>query len=281
MGACGAKIPADSRFWAAREVLSFGQETGRLMPRHRQDPLGLRALELAHDLKVISSALPQKRIADVREDLEIMAKGALEPTADEDWRALQRQSQLIVRAVLVRAGLSASHPSESPSKTKPDLLWENGNSLYGIEVKRPRKMKNALPNFTKGTQQLHNYGVKGGIVMDLTDCVRSLPPDECDSAMSAAAESLYAEAYTGNGGFRSGYSHVMLAAVYARVPWTSAKVEESNYIGVRYIHRIGVLSVAYGSLQGHHGRSLRSARLSGLELIARDLDTQRSALDEV
>lgn len=251
------------------------------MPRHRADTLGLRALELAHDLKAIAATLPRKRFADVREDLEITAKGALEPDNDEDWRALQRQSQLIVRAALVKGGIYPDHPTSSPRASKPDLLWENGNALYGIEVKRPQRLKNVLANFQKGAQQLRDYGVQGGVVIDMTDCLRSQDDIEYESAMSVAADSIYTEAYSSNSGFRPGYSHVMLAAAFARVPWTSTKVDEANYIGVRYLHRAGVLSVSYGSLQGHHGRALRKALLSGLEIVGRELEVKESARSAV
>src|SRR5690349_4302697 len=54
----GKPFPAGSRPYQALEVLRDMAATGRFTPQHRADESGLRALQLALDLRAIADALP-------------------------------------------------------------------------------------------------------------------------------------------------------------------------------------------------------------------------------
>ena len=69
--AYGIQFPEVSRLDQALHILSTAQTTGALVPAHRGDDLGLRALEFAFDYSAIAATLPAARVARVRQELEM------------------------------------------------------------------------------------------------------------------------------------------------------------------------------------------------------------------
>jgi len=176
-------VPEDSRLHQARAILADGAACGRLVPTHRGDDLGLRALELAFDYAAIADTLPTQPVAALRRELTSSLLGPLDPP-EEVRGPLQLQSQFVVRAAFVLAGMSPCHPTHSPqeSRSSPDLLLENGLSTYAIETKRPKLAKNVVPRMEDARAQLLDYGMPGGILVDVR---RRAAVDRVDKATPA------------------------------------------------------------------------------------------------
>jgi hypothetical protein len=117
------KVPANSRLHKARLILEHAVGTGLLTPAQRGDMLGLRSLELALDYDHISQTLPEVAISAMRRELRDSLTGDIAPV--QKLTVLQLQSQAVVRAAFVRAGLNPRHPTISPQKgkTSPDILF--------------------------------------------------------------------------------------------------------------------------------------------------------------
>ena len=144
----GVVITPRSRLHQAREILEHAVTTRELVPIHRGDDLGLRALELAFDYGAIAETLPDSVIASMRRELRDSLLGPLNPP-DHDRGPLQLQSQAVMRAAFVRAGEMPRHPTHSPKKGKssPDLILDRGTASYAIETKRPQLRKNIISQF--------------------------------------------------------------------------------------------------------------------------------------
>lgn len=263
LAAWGVRIPAHSRFEAAREILQVASETGILVPTHRGDDLGLRALEFVHDYAAIAQTLPPVRVTDWRRDLENSLRGPLSPR-DGQRGPLQLQSQAIVRAIFVRAGLSPIHPTPPSGTSSPDFVLVNGTLSYAVEAKRPERAHNALPRFIDGCTQLRGYDLSGGVVVDLADCGRGLPQKELDRLVHDAAEDIYREVFVIGRGHRMGYSHIMFVGLYARPAWVSADGPREAMVGVHTSSRCGVFARQAGTLPAHRAKWLREHFVRGL-----------------
>src|SRR5690348_10913752 len=198
----GVKRPPNDRLSQARQILIHAAQTGEIVPAQRGDDLGLRSLELAFDYGAIADTLPPKRVADVRKDLEKSLEGDLSPS-DELMGPLQLQAQLVVRAAFVRAGLSPDHPTGSPRKgVRPDLILRRNDVSYGVEVKRPKTEAGLLSRFDDGRDQLAGYGVRGAVLIDVTDCVRAVPRETIDQEVRRLALRLYGRAFVTGEGYK-------------------------------------------------------------------------------
>jgi hypothetical protein len=141
---------AGARPHVALQVLEEVAETGRFTYEHRGDHDAIHALQLAFDLREVAATLPDVLVADLRKAIETCARGPLDPP-QEDLAPVQAQSEMIVRAAYARSGESPRQPSHSGAggRAKPDILLENGTITYGVEVKRPTRLKNVGPSFAK------------------------------------------------------------------------------------------------------------------------------------
>jgi hypothetical protein len=274
--AWGVKIPALSRLHAARDVLSAAVETGVLVPAHRRDDLGLRALELSFDYSAIAESLPVETHATMRRELRDSLTGALDPP-ESSRGPLQLQSQELVRAAFVRGGLRPAHPSHSPKRgvSSPDLILENGTFRYAVEVKRPQVRKNIMTRFTDGHAQISNYGLLGGILVDVTDALRAVPLDELDDEVRTVALELYDQVFVSGEGHRAGYSNILVAGAFARVAWNSIDGVDNAMVRVHTSSTIGIFARARGTLEDHRARWIRKGFQNGLEYLSQTLQERR------
>ena len=264
------RVPTDSRLHQAREILAEAAESGTLIPRHRGDDQGLRALELAFDYAAIADTLPQKTIAALRRELESSLAGPLDPP-DAARGPQQLQAQFVVRAAFVRAGLSPSHPSPQVGVSNPDLLLENGVSTYAIEVKRPKAMHNVVPRMIDARDQLANFGRPGGILVDVTDCLRGVPPEQVGDEVWRLAVQLYDEVFLERGGFRQEASHIMLAGTFGRLSWETTDYESHAMVNVHTVSVISIFADARNTIRDHRARWIRSSFQNGLEALYRTI----------
>lgn len=215
----GVAFPAHSRVDQALAILKHAQTSGALVPVHRGDADGLRALELSFDYSAIAATLPENAIASVRRELGISLEGHLDGQ-ELNGQPAQYQSQYVARAALVRAGLSPQHCTHSTQggRKSPDIVVENGHSKYGIEVKRPRFLKNLVPRFNDGRDQLEPFEDGGGVIVDLTDCLRDVPVSVVDSQVSESVAILKGLVGTERG-YNPGYHSIKFAGIVVRSAW--------------------------------------------------------------
>lgn len=259
-------FPAGSRPYAALAVLRDIATTARFTRAQRGDDSGLRALQLALDLHAIGETLPQDRVTDLRRDLETCALGPLEPPP-EALHPLQAQSQLVVRAAFFRAGVPPGQPAYSGKggRKKPDILIERGASIYGIEVKRPTALKNVVPRAQDAAFQLTSAGLKGGIVLDVTDAVTADSPGAIDDQILQVAQLVMDTVFTDGVGWKPGYSEVWMITVMARPAWQVVMTSESNGEVLIHSTSAGVaLGTAAGTLDTIRANWMRDSLADGL-----------------
>lgn len=262
LSAWGAKIPAGSRLHQAVEVLKEVQGSGALSAPARKDELGLRALELATDYADIAKTLPSERVADVRRELEISLTGPLHPPVGA-LGPLQLQSQFILRAALVVAGLNPDHPRKAGIKS-PDLLVDNGLSSYALENKRPEHEKNIISRFEDGRAQLDTYGLPGGVLVDATDCFRGHTLKQLMVDLERLARSIHQIVFEDHVGHKPGYKNIMVSGVYARLAWN---VDAEARLCVDLGSVFSIYAHSRNTLLGHRARWLRDSLEEGFKLL--------------
>ena len=209
----------------------------------------MRAIELALDTIAIAESLPSIRVADLRRDLELCGDGPLVPPI-ESFRPLQAQAQLVVRAALFRAGVEPYQPMHAGSKKgkKPDILLENGLTTHAIEVKRPTVNKNVVPRAKDASLQLKGAGLTGGVLLDITDCLRDSNPKAAEAEVIRQAELITKEFFIHGEGWRPGCSHVLMVAVIARPAWRFQPTgENARYVYVHSTSCVAQLGTDRGS----------------------------------
>jgi hypothetical protein len=255
-------------------VLEQAAETGVLIPLHRGDDLGLRALELAFDYTAIADTLPPKVVASVRKELQQSLAGPLAPPETAQG-PLQLQSQFIVRAALARAGEVPIHPTHSPKlgRATPDLLLERGLGRYALEVKRPTAAKNAVPRLEDAHGQLSDYGLPGAILIDLTDCLKGIPGEELDLEVRRLTLSLYDRVFVTGVGHRPGYSNIMVVGTFARVAWQPDDRAATRMVNVNVhtVSTICVFATQPGTLADHRARWIRASLEDGFGRLYRTI----------
>jgi len=267
----GVKFPSNSRVDQALDILSHARKTGALIPVHRGDADGLRALELAFDYSAIAATLPADAIASVRRELAISLRGPLDGQALNGQPA-QYQSQYVARAALVRAGLSPQHYTHSTKggRKSPDTFVENGLSKYGIEAKRPRFLKNMVARFNDGRDQLDQFDDGGGVVVDLTDCLRDEAAGSIDERISESAAILKELVGTATG-YNPGYRSIRFAGVVARSAWAVVEGTDEAHILVHTSTAFISFGKAANTIDHRHGVWLREAIAAGYEQLYRTL----------
>lgn len=279
--AYGVKVPKDSRLDKAEAILQHAAKTGQLVPSHRGDGLGLRALEVAFDYSLIAFTLPSAVVATVRRELAESLTGDLDGQS-YDARPAQLQSQYVARAALALGGLRPLHPTHSTEggRKRPDLYVENGIATYAIESKRPRLTKNVVPRFNDARDQLDGYGDSGAVIVDATDCVSGLAPDEIDQMVERLAVDLQDAAFESGRGHRPGYRSIMLVGVVARAAWASDDGTTEAHIQVHTSSHFTVLAKRKNTLLDHHARWLRRGFQGGYEMLYRlvgEIDSEAAA----
>ena len=269
-------FPADTRAYTALSVLKDMEVTGHFTREQRGDLSGLRAMQLAMDLRAIAECLPSKVVTDIRRDLEKCASGPLEPQAD-DLTPLQAQSQLIIRAAFNRVSVPPRYLTHSGrgGRKKPDILIANGAATYGVEVKRPTKLGNVLPRAKDAADQLSNAKLKGGVVLDISDALTSDAPDNMDVEVVRQAKVVMDAFFTDGEGWKEGYENVMMITVMARLPWQVVVTDENNTEVRSYSTSCGVdLGRMEGTLDQLRARWMRDKLAAGLDALGfREKDT--------
>jgi hypothetical protein len=261
----GVEISESSRPSEALRILRDVAETGNFAPSQRGDDLGIRALQLALDLKAIADTLPRERITDFRRDLIGCVAGKLHPP-ESDLGPLQLQSQLVIRAAIAKMGEEPEQPRHSGAggRKKPDILLHNGISTYAIEVKRPAKSKNITSLAEKAAGQVAAAGVKGGIVLDITDCLGTTDPDKADAEVLRWVREVGALFFTDGVGYKPDCSHILMVTVLARPAWT---VNSANQDVQALVHSTSAgyaFGIRAGTLDHIRARWLRCLLSKGL-----------------
>ena len=264
----GSAYPGDSRLHQALTVLDAVASSGQFVVDDTAGTSTMRAIQLALDTSAIAYALPDQRVADLRKDLQTTGVGPL--LGDEAMQALQAQSQLIVRAAFYRAGVKPSQPTHSGAggRKKPDILIENGTANHPVEVKRPTSAKNVVPRALDAAEQIRHSGSKGGMVIDVTDCLRDAAPDTADDAVVAHAEAISRQLFVHGSDWKPGYSHVLMVGVMARPAWHLDLIGDNE--GQVLIHStscVAAFGTARGTLDTLRGHWLRKNLEAGLNRI--------------
>lgn len=265
----GVKVKGDSRLHQARAILQHAAATGVLVPQHRGDSLGIRSLELAFDYGAIAATLPDTRIAAVRNELQQSLTGPIEPP-EAALGPLQLQSQFVVRAAYVRGGVVPNHPKVGAGKT-PDLVVRNGMSEYGIEAKRPQVPHNVIPRMEAARVQLESSGLRGAILVDVTDCTRHVERPDVDRIVREHALAMYDEIFVTGRGYRPDHDGIMVAGAYARLAWASDDRDPASMVSVHTTSTIGLFARRRNTLLDHHARWLRASFQDGLSMLSRTL----------
>jgi len=276
----GVRVPDDSRLDKARRVLVHAAETGVLVPKHRGDFLGLRSLEMAFDYAAIADTLPPRRVAALRRELRDSLSGEIDPP-EAARGPLQLQSQCIVRAAFVRGGVWPTHPTHSPRQglSSPDLLLADPEAFRSaVETKRPREARNIIARFDEGCGQLVDFGLPGGVLVDVTDCLRHVPRAEIDDEVRRVALTLYGRVFKEGRGHLPGYEHIMVAGAFSRVGWTSNDGEDGAIVDVHTSSAIAIFAAAPDTDQERRARWIRERFQNGLDLLSRTLaETSKTA----
>jgi len=263
----GAKVPSDSRLRDAVEVLRDAESSGGRAAIVLTSQAGVRALQIALDHQAIAKSLPPELVADLRKDLETCFAGRLgDPASTESVTAERMQTQLVVRAAFIASGCTVQvrGPKPRPGRSRPDILLVNGASVHPVEVKRPQKWKNIIPRFDEGAQQVLDAGGMGGVVVDITDCLRDIAPSGWDAAILTALDEISATVLIPERGYLPGRSHIAMAAVFARPNW---HIEREGLDATALISSSSAATsygMANGTLGHLHGTWMRSKLSEGL-----------------
>jgi hypothetical protein len=261
----GVKMSPDSRLHQARNILDQAVKTGELVPLHRGDDLGLRALELAFDYGAIAQTLPAKVVADMKRELRDSLVGPISPP-DTQRNALQLQSQEVLRAALVRGGVTPRQLTGLKEGTpNPDFIIDNGMETYALETKRPQEQKNILVHFEKASNQVRDSGMRGGVLIDVTDALRHVGPSNLKDALHDVALELYDRVFVTGHGYRPDMSHMMLIGLLARVAWQSDDKPTGAMVQVHSVSTLGVFATTQNNLAHHRAKWIRTALRTGME----------------
>ncbi len=276
-GWTGSACPGDSRFHQALTVLDRIANSGQFVVDDTAGESTMRAIQLALDALAIADALPDQRVADLRKDIHAAGVGSL--LGEGATQALQAQSQLIVRAAFYRAGVKPSQPTHSGARgrKKPDILIENGTANHPVEVKRPTAAKNVVPRALDAAEQIRPSASKGGMVIDVTDCLADATPETADDTVVAHAEAIGSQFFVHGSGWKPGYSHVLMVGVMARPTW-HMKLTGYNE-GQVLIHStscVAAFGTARGTLDTLQGHWLRSHLEAGMNRLGFTSDETNS-----
>ena len=219
--------------------------------------------------------LPEKRVAAIRREIGDSLRGEIEPP--ENARGpVQLQSQGIARAAFVMAGLAPTHPTPFPDLggASPDLILKMGLGRYAVEIKK-------RPQHTKRMLELHDLTkdatkpellVHGGVLVDVTDCVRGSRLEKRSASVRRLALGLYARTFVTGRGHEPGYANIMMAGTFARVAWNS---QDGDLVAMVQVHTLRPPLASFAqtrnSLVDHRARWIRKGFEDGLERLNRTL----------
>jgi hypothetical protein len=158
------------------------------------------------------------------------------------------------------------------------LILDNGMSSYAIEAKRPQKRKNIVAQFDRGSQQIKDYGLPGGVLVDVTDALRDVPGSHLAHEVHNVAVELYDRVFEIGRGYRPGMSHVILIGVVARVSWRSVDKTESAMVQVHSASTFGVFGTVKNTLSHRRAKWMRAVLETGYDQLSRTL-IERARLD--
>jgi hypothetical protein len=261
----GVRIPAGSRIPQALAILDDVARSGRFTPEQRGSHEGFQALQFAMDIRVIADSLPAGRVKELRSDIEKCVSGSLMPKPDE-LEPSQFQSQLIVRSAFWQMGVDPQVPTKAKfgAGRRPDILIENGASTYGIEVKRPTKESTILSNATTASEQVSHPGLKGGVILDLTDCLAGVAPGEVDDRLLSHYEGVARLFFKDGVGFVPGQSHMIIAGVLARPMWVLEGGSADPQVAVHSTSAVGAFGTSPGTLDFRRAVWIRETFNSGM-----------------
>jgi hypothetical protein len=210
----GVRIPNGGRLDEARRMLRNTAAKNEF-PRDRDDLLRVtNAIILANDFADIAGYLDLPLTPESLRALNQAVKGSLHQ-AGTTRAPYQAQSELWAQAVLSRGGLQPFASTPRIGRSLPDYLVEVGSITYGVEVKRPETRASVVANLAKARDQLNSYGVKGVIIMDLTDCLPPQEPLTADGTIDQLNALVLREVW-GSRAYNAGYKGVMVLVVVAR-----------------------------------------------------------------
>jgi len=265
------------------------------MPEYPVDPDDLRRLANAtrdaQDFHDIATVLTRGLTADLLGNLRRALKGTL--SRQEVARApYQYQAQLWMWVVLDRAGLNPTVPLETDGLS-PDYLVDVGLQHYGVEVKRPGATASAEDLLHKAAKQLWDYGVRGAITMDLTDCLSSSVRDRVVDDPATAPETDLNDEFDAlhdlleprifdraRREYRPGYQSVMLFVPYVRV-WRWDVVTGSGQHGGKSalnslcVSSATVFASTENTLWHRHAIRLKDSIQEGMETVGMRFRRQR------
>lgn len=138
-------------------------------------PLGIAPLEEIHawqfdfrevdELIAIVDSFPKRFGATAQRLLAQMTKGSADPDEETSSQGRDAQWELYLRALLRRAGISAS-------LSEPDVLATIGGRQVPIEAKRPKREDRFDDLLRKGVSQIEATGASGVIAFSLDHAIR-------------------------------------------------------------------------------------------------------------
>jgi len=151
------------------------------------------------------------------------------PAKDEVTRTpYQFQSQLWMAAILTAGGISVT-PIPTNNEVTPDYLLDIAGTAYALEVKRPESDAGINTCIRKARKQLASLGIRGGIALDISDCLPDADLYQYESDPTtppyAAIESRFVQLYRDAGArvcdnrtktHRPHYRHICFVLVYAK-----------------------------------------------------------------
>jgi len=165
----GIRISEHSRLRRHTTFLARVAETGSFPTTESEQHRLANALSDAAEIDLIVQTLPSTFTPLELGELRELAGGTPEHAPNEP--ALRYQAQWWLRSVLAMGGYDPQTPTSA--RESPDYLVYEGTLSYGVEVKRPGTLRGALELIAKGARQLRSQAVRGAIILDISDVVRT------------------------------------------------------------------------------------------------------------
>ena len=126
-----------------------------------------------------------------------------------------------------------------------------------------------------GGDQLEEYDLRGGVLVDITDCIRGIQPDALDAEIRKVALEIYGTAFENGVGHRPGYERIMMGGVFARLAWTAEGTSTGAMVNVHNTSTIGIFADQLGSPDDVRARWLRDQAERGLGMLEQSLSRDR------
>jgi hypothetical protein len=186
---------------------------------------------------------------------------------------LQLQSQAVAFGAFALAGCGPRHPPKTTSKS-PDILLERGSMTYAVEAKRPQAPHNIRSHCIAGYDQLVASGCTGGVLVDVSDCVRGLNTEAVHEVVEDTGLGLLQLVAT-EYGRRPEYRSLIVVGCYARVQAVFAETATEAIFDLITSARIAVLADVRNSLEDHRARWIRDSHEYGMKAILEPLVGKR------